>query len=329
MPVTGGEVAGMEYRILGRTGLRVSAIGFGAGPVAALMTDPEAEERQQEVIAHALEVGINWFDTAPGYGDGASERSLGAALRAGRPRSQGRHVATKVRLQPDELHDIPGAVRRSLEQSLRRLQLDRVDLLQLHNAITSQPGGIRLSLTPQVALQAGEALAGLREEGLVGHIGMTAQGEASALREVVCAGVFATAQVPWNLLEAVRTAGFPARHRCGLESPRSISEAGVAVIAIRVRAGGALALQPPSEHTKRTRYFPLAQYEADLRLAEWLQRRLPRRLALPEAALRYVTHAPDVDMSVVGFGDVWQIDEAVSALLDPLPDDILADLTRP
>src|SRR5918995_562048 len=92
-----GQTAAMQYRRLGRTGLRVSALSFGAGPVSTLMVGDNAE-LQRQVIAHAIERGINWFDAAATYGNGLSEENLGRALQqlaaAGRV-----HVATKVRLQ--------------------------------------------------------------------------------------------------------------------------------------------------------------------------------------------------------------------------------------
>jgi len=70
----------MELRPLGRTGVRVSALGFGCGAVGGLMVSAEPGERLRAVSA-ALEAGVNYFDTAPSYGDGVSERNLGSALR--------------------------------------------------------------------------------------------------------------------------------------------------------------------------------------------------------------------------------------------------------
>jgi aryl-alcohol dehydrogenase-like predicted oxidoreductase len=326
----------MEYRLLGRTGLRVSAIGFGAGPVAALMTDPQAADRQREIVQAALDVGINWFDTAPGYGEGASERQLGRTL-SDLGALDRVHVATKVRLQPGDRQDIPGAVRRSVEESLRRLGRDRVELLQLHNAVTEAAGTIHLSLTPREARAAGEAMALAQGEGLVGHVGMTGQGEPEALREVLQSGLFATAQVSWNLLEVMRRAGRlrraqPHESACptdALPEPADYAEANVAVIAIRVLAGGALALQPPSAHTRRTPYFPLAQYEADLREAEELQRRLPQGLDLAEAALRTVLHEPAVTLALIGFADAGQVRQAVRCLDRPPDRDLARRLGTP
>ena len=59
----------MRYRPLGSTGIEISELSFGAGPIAGLMTDTAAEQRQCETIARALELGVNWFDTAAKYAE--------------------------------------------------------------------------------------------------------------------------------------------------------------------------------------------------------------------------------------------------------------------
>lgn len=85
----------MEYRKLGKTGIRVSAVAFGAGPASGWM-DELGPDEQCATIRRALDIGINWFDTAAGYGNGLSELSLGQAFaRLGLP--EGAHIAAKVR----------------------------------------------------------------------------------------------------------------------------------------------------------------------------------------------------------------------------------------
>src|SRR5260370_9478542 len=74
----------MEYRVLGRTGLRVSALGFGCGDVGGLMVRGAPADRERGV-ARALELGINYLDTAPAYGSGESGKNLGQVLRALKP----------------------------------------------------------------------------------------------------------------------------------------------------------------------------------------------------------------------------------------------------
>ena len=118
----------MPFRTLGRTGLQVSALAFGAGPISTLMVGDD-RARQDAVVRAAVARGINWFDTAATYGGGQSEQSLGRAFEELKCAAQV-HVATKVRLTTDDLADVRGAVRRSLEGSLSRLRMSRVALLQ-------------------------------------------------------------------------------------------------------------------------------------------------------------------------------------------------------
>ena len=108
----------MRQRPLGTTGLSVSAVAFGAGPVPALLTKPRQEARQRGAIRAALDAGINWFDTAATYGDGESERHLGAALHS-LGTAERVHVATKVRLDlargEDIVEQVPREMRRGVQ----------------------------------------------------------------------------------------------------------------------------------------------------------------------------------------------------------------------
>ena len=97
----------------------------------------------------ALELGINFFDVAPRYGNGKAEEVLGRALEG---RSEDVVVATKVRLEAHEMDDVEGAVARSVEASLRRLQRDSVDVLHVHNRFTATRGEVPDSLSAEDAL---------------------------------------------------------------------------------------------------------------------------------------------------------------------------------
>src|SRR5690349_14023710 len=140
----------MQTRPLGKTGLHVPILAFGAGPVPGLMTTDD-EGRRLAVVQRALEVGITWFDTAATYGEGRSEQNLGAAL-AELGAAERVHVATKVRLMPGDLGNIRDAVRTSFRGSLERLRLPRVTLLQLHNSITRRRRDEPTSITPEDVL---------------------------------------------------------------------------------------------------------------------------------------------------------------------------------
>src|SRR5919108_384491 len=136
-----GKVTAMRYRDLGATGLSVSVLGFGCGNVGGLLVRGSPAERER-AVARGIELGINYFDTASIYGDGLSEQHLGQALRSLRADVL---VGTKVRLTTDDLAAIPAAITRSTEASLRRLGMERVDLMQFHNSIAVDRRGTWVS----------------------------------------------------------------------------------------------------------------------------------------------------------------------------------------
>lgn len=121
---------GMQYRNVGRSGLRVSAIGVGCYPFGGFLD----EERSRAVVHAALEIGVNYFDTANSYFIGRSEEFLGNALAGGR-----RHDAVIATKFANRMGDGPNdvgasrlAIIRACEASLRRLRTDHIDLYQLH-----------------------------------------------------------------------------------------------------------------------------------------------------------------------------------------------------
>ena len=232
----------MNYRTLGRTGLRVSAVAFGAGPVSGLMTGDD-RDLQRATVARAIDTGINWFDTAAGYGNGKSEANLGRVL-AELGAADRVHVATKVRIPADAFADIAGYVRRSVEESLHRLRSPRVALLQLHNGITRERGDEPASIAVADILGPrglAEAFRKMRDAGLVQHFGLTGTGHPDAMREVIASGEFDTLQVPFNILNP--SAGRPASADAETDYGNVIADCaakGMGVLAIRVFAGGAL-----------------------------------------------------------------------------------------
>src|SRR5438045_3582216 len=109
----------VEKRPFGPDDLPISLLGFGCGAVGGLMVRGSATD-QERAVSRALDVGINFFDTAVQYGDGASEQNLGGILR--RVGAGHALIGTKVHLRPAEFDRIAGAVTASLDGSLRRLQ---------------------------------------------------------------------------------------------------------------------------------------------------------------------------------------------------------------
>ena len=311
------KATAMPYRTLGRTGLQVSALAFGAGPISTLMVGDD-RERQDAVVRAAVARGINWFDTAATYGGGQSEQSLGRVLEELRCTAQV-HVATKVRLTTDDLADVRGAVRRSLEGSLTRLRMSRVMLLQLHNSLTPRRNDEPTSITPDDVLRPGgvaDAMDELRREGLIAYLGLTGIGRPESMAAVVRSGRFDTMQVPYHLLNPsagmVMPMDFEETNYGNIISV--CAEMQMGVFAIRVLAGGALADNPPSPHTLKTPFFPLELYERDRSRAANLRKSLGEALRLPQEAVRFSLAHPGVTSAIVGFGEIAQIDEALAAL---------------
>src|SRR5215475_7235606 len=312
----------MDYRQLGRTGLRVSAIGFGCGDVGGLIVKGTLAERER-AVARAVELGINYFDTAAAYGRGRSEENLGEVLRRLKPQV---YVGTKFRLEPADLSDVAGAIARSLEASLRRLGMERVDLLQLHNHITANPGERSVSVSTLLD----DVVAGLqrlRDQGKIRFFGITSLGEADALHRALSANALDTAQVCYNLLNpsagVTVPAGFPAHDFHGLLGPAR--EHRVGVIVIRVLAAGALSGQLDRHALAMPSVDPIStgpDYATDVaraRQLEWLVRD-GHAGSLVEAALRFPLGSPAVSTVLLGYSNLEHLEYAAAAIAKgPLP----------
>ncbi len=149
----------MQQRMLGKTGVQVSAITLGGGGIG-MVWGPTTEEECVETVKQAVASGINLLDLAPVYGKGKSEEIVGQAWRDLSPKPL---VATKVFIMPPERKDLAGAVRRSLEGSLQRLGLGRIDILQLHNQIEPHEPTAPRRLTVQEVVGPGGVLAAMQK----------------------------------------------------------------------------------------------------------------------------------------------------------------------
>ena len=313
----------MEYRALGRTGLKVSALAFGCGDVGGLMVRGTPADRERGV-ARAVELGINYLDTAPAYGSGESERNLGQVLRALKPAVI---VGTKFRVAAAEFGDAAAAVARSVETSLGRLGLERVDLLHLHNWIGRAGDGERRLAVGHVLDAVVPAVRRLQEQGKVRFFGVTASGETGALHRALASGVIDTAQVVFNLLNPTGAyevpAGYPAQDYDRLL--RLAREHGVGTIGIRVLAGGALSGQLARHPTAIPTVAPIASgpdYATDAARARALEPLVAQGHAagVVEAALRFAITGDALSTALIGCSDLAQLEFAAAAVnKGPLP----------
>ncbi len=307
----------MEMRVFGRTGQQISILGFGCGAVGGLMVrgDPIDQER---AVVRALEAGVNYFDTAVQYGNGVSEINLGRLLAKLKPSNA--IVGTKVELPPADFHRIGDAVSRSLEGSLRRLGLEQVGIFHVHNPITIDGGDGTLSVR-QVLEEVAPAFERLRRQGKTRFTGLTAIGETQALRQVIDARLFDSAQVVYNMLNPSAAHALPAQYPAQDYGRlfEHTQAAAVGVVGIRVLAGGALTggtERHPIASPAPTPIGSAARYEDDLARARKLMPLVREGHAenLAEAAIRFAISHAAMGTILVGMATPQQFEQALEAV---------------
>jgi len=230
----------MEYNSLGRTGLNVSRVGFGGGGIGQVWGATTRDEAVR-AVHRALDLGINYFDVAPAYGNGKAEEALGIALEG---RSEEVIIGTKVRVPGDDLANATAAVQRSMETSLRLLKRDSVDILHVHNRFTENRGDVQNSLSADDVMgPVLEAYQAVQQAGKTRFIGLSAMDhDVPTLNKIMDTGDWDTMLAYYNLLN--QTAQSPPPPGVNLfDNGQNILLAkkhDMGVIGIRSHAAGAL-----------------------------------------------------------------------------------------
>jgi D-threo-aldose 1-dehydrogenase len=317
----------MRKTFFGRTGLEISEVALGGGATGGILINA-GEATRFAALQRAVAGGINWIDTAPSYGNGASEETIGRHLSVLKPQP---HVSTKVKLAATDMNDVAGALERSLEHSLKRLQLNRVALLQLHNRI-GLPAGEQVRLMPARILGVvADTFDRLKEQGLILASGITALGDTQACLEVIESGRFDAAQVYYNAINPSaawsRTAPqWRGQDFCGIIS--ACWRLNMGVLGIRVWAGGVLA------STARPERLTLMTSDTDLdnemRCAAAVRAAFGSRYGTPaQVALRFTLGNRDLSSRVLGVAELSYLDEALAAVeRGPLPPEAIAKLDQ-
>ena len=164
----------MEYRTLGKTGMKVSILSYGASPLGGVF-DPADPEEGIRAVHYAIDHGVNYFDVAPMYGVTLAEKRLGVALKGKRDSV---FLATKCgRYDVDKLDFSYNRILTSIDESLRRLQTDYVDVYQLHD--------IEFARKEQILNESLPALFSLKESGKIRFVGITGY-PLTILKTVAC-----------------------------------------------------------------------------------------------------------------------------------------------
>lgn len=296
----------MLYRPLGRTGWNVSAISFGAWAIGGTWGSTD-DTAAMAALHRALDRGVNFFDTADVYGDGHSERLL-ARLKRERP-GDAFHVATKAgrRLDP---HVAEGYrdLRPFIERSLRNLEADAIDLLQLHCPPSAVYG------MPEVFA----ALDDLVREGKLRHYGVSVERIDEALAALAYPGV-QSVQIIFNLF----------RQRPATDFLPAAQQAQVGVLARLPLSSGMLSgkftrsssfgaddhrgFNRHSEAFDKGETFSGVDYDEGLAAVEELRALLPEGVSMARLALRWILMHEAVTCAIPGGRTPAQVDENVSA----------------
>lgn len=263
------------YRILGQTGMRVSAVGFGGSNIGILnyVTGEDRDsgafrERARAALVEAVKIGINYFDTAPSYGDGRSETLYGEALE---PYRGDIHIATKI---AGVVGRTPEQYTEDLQQSLDRLKTDYADLLQVHGAAWTEEAADTL-----IASCLPEWLKEQKAKGTIRHIGITAEAPSGALERLLKTGEYEVLQMAYNVIYQ----GACDYQRAPFGVIPLARSLGMGVVTMRTATTGFI-----------QKYMAAAFPDLDMD-------------ALSRHAIRFVVSTPEVDSALVGMKSVEEV----------------------
>lgn len=305
----------METRQLGRTDLQVTPIGFGAWAIGGEWRfgwGPQDDSDSIAAIRQAVSRGVNWIDTAPAYGLGHSEEVVARAL-ADIPRADRPYVFTKCSLVWGEdrvvTHSLSGAsIRREVEDSLRRLQVETIDLYQMHwprwqAASEPSPGSVE---------EAWQTLADLKQRGKVRHIGVS-NFTVDDLATAEAIAPVASLQPPYSMLRrAIEAEVLPycERNHIGVlvYSPMQSGLLTGAMTRERVESLAA------GDWRRNNKEFQEPQLTANLQLVEVL-RAIGARYGVSagEVAIAWTLRHPVVTAAIVGGRSAAQVDGVIGA----------------
>lgn len=308
----------MQYRELGRTGWEVSTISFGAWAIGGTWGNVKDEE-SLAALHRALDLGVNFFDTADVYGDGRSEQLL-ARLR--KERKEPFYVATKAgrRLDP---HVASGYNKKNLtafvERSLKNLDVEALDLVQLHCPPTE------VFYMPEVF----DILDGLLKAGKLRYYGVSVEKVEEALKAIEYPNV-QTVQIIFNMFRQRPTDlffGEAQRRKVGILARVPLSSGmltGKMTHTSTFAKDDHRRFNRQGESFDRGETFSGLDYEIGLQAVEELRAFLPEGMSMSQMALRWILMFPAVTCAIPGAKRPSQVEENITAAdLPPLSDETM------
>lgn len=315
----------MNYKRLGLTPIKVSEIGFGGAGIGHAWGKTDDHECIK-CVNEAIDNGINFFDTSPVYGNGKSEINLGIGLKGKREKVV---IASKVRFDNQSLlKNMKENLISSVEESLKRLKTDYIDILQIHHQIGSVRGEYQFrdsppAFAPQLnyedCLDFFQASLDLVDQGKVRFIGLTGwNGDFNTVKKLIETNKFATIQILYNLLNQSADGlisdkfddinqGYNSNNKDNILQIADDNKIGV--IGIRAHAAGALADRLDRKIDKSNNIY------RDHKRALMLKKKLSQvSLTLSEIALIYCLRQPKITTVVPGIKNITELKETLGCL---------------
>jgi len=311
----------MEYRELGRTGWKVSTISFGAWAIGGTWGDVKDEE-SLAALHRALDLGVNFFDTADVYGDGRSEQLLGKLRKE---RSEKFYVATKVGRRSNP-HIASGYTKANLtafvERSLQNLDLEALDLLQLHSPPTE------VYYMPEVFA----VLDDLVKAGKLRYYGVSVEKVEEALKAIEYPNV-QSVQIIFNMFRQRPLDlffGEVQRRKIGILARVPLSSGMLTGKMSRestFEQDDHRQFNRQGEAFDRGETFSGLDYEIGLQAVEELRALIPAGMSMSQMALRWILMSPAVTCAIPGAKRPPQVEENVSAAdLLPLSEETMSQV---
>jgi len=300
----------MEYRTFGRTGLRVSVAGVGAGGPSRLgKTTGRSEEESIAVVRRALELGVNYVDTAEAYG---TEEIVGKAIRDFDRDSL--VVATKKNAyregEPVPSYEFAAGV----EASLKRLGVETIDVFHFHGARLDQYRHICEELVP--------LLQSMQQAGKIRHLAVSehfaSDFEHRLLRQAIEDDLFDVVMVGFNILnQTARRDVLPVTREKGIATE--------CMFAVRRAFSRPERLREILVELRRSGEIDVAAVDL-FEPFKWVME-LSDAKTLPEAAYRFCRHEPGIDLVLTGTGNIRHLEDNIASLLrPPLPAEVVERL---
>jgi aryl-alcohol dehydrogenase-like predicted oxidoreductase len=290
----------MEYTTLGRTGLKVSVAGLGCGGFSRLgLPAGKSEDEAALLVREAVDMGINFIDTAPIYG---TEATVGKALKHIPRHSVA--VATKASIRRDGEWHTPAQVIASLENSLRVLGTNYVDVFQLHGVLHSEYAYARESIVPALLEQ--------KAKGRIRFLGITEQPPKDYLHEMLCRAaqddVWDVFMIAFHMMhQSARRTVFPLSREKRIGTLLMFAVRSIFASPERV----AIAMREAAAKGQVEKHLGEAAEPLAFLIHE------NGASTITEAAYRFARHEPGVDVVLFGTGDAGHLRANIGSLLKP------------